>query len=383
MRILLSAGGTAGHVLPALTVLKALTAQAHSSSARTLSSSVGDIQALFVGEADGMERDLVTRAKIPFQAICAGAMHGVGARRALRGAWRTLRGSRQALHILDAFKPQVVFLTGGFVGVPVAIAAWLRRVPSVVYLPDIEPGYALRLMAHLATRVAVTAEQSAAFIPSQKMVVTGYPVRDVFKTVSRASARQQFGLSGADRVVLIYGGSKGARSINHAVLAALPDLLALAAVIHITGKADWAEVSAARARLGEEQRRRYLVFDYLHDEMASAMAAADLAVCRAGASVLGELPCLGLPAILVPYPYAWRYQRINASYLAERGAAVMLQDDQLLDRQTGLLPWVRALLNSPDRLAAMRHAAQQTGHRNGAERIASLLLTVSQAHDQR
>jgi UDP-N-acetylglucosamine--N-acetylmuramyl-(pentapeptide) pyrophosphoryl-undecaprenol N-acetylglucosamine transferase len=338
---------------------------------------------LFVGEADGMERDLVTRAKIPFQAICAGAIHGVGARRALRGAWRTLWGSQQALRILDTFKPQVVFLTGGFVGVPVAVAAWLRRVPSVVYLPDIEPGYALRLMAHLATCVAVTAEQSAAFLPRKKMIVTGYPVRDVFKTVSRASARQQFGLSEADRVVLIYGGSKGARSINHAVLAALPDLLALAVVIHITGKADWAEISAARARLGEEQRRRYLVFDYLHDEMASAMAAADLAVCRAGASVLGELPYLGLPAILVPYPYAWRYQHTNASYLAKRGAAVVLQDDQLLDRQTGLLPWVHTLLNSPDRLAAMRWAAQQTGHRNGAERIASLLLTVSQAHDQR
>jgi UDP-N-acetylglucosamine--N-acetylmuramyl-(pentapeptide) pyrophosphoryl-undecaprenol N-acetylglucosamine transferase len=330
-----------------------------------------------------MERDLVTREGIPFQAICAGAMHGVGARRALRGAWRTLWGSRQALRILDAFKPQVVFLTGGFVGVPVAVAAWLRRVPSVVYLPDIEPGYALRFMARLATRVAVTTEQSAAFIPKQKMVVTGYPVRDAFTAVSRESARQWFGLSEVDRVVLIYGGSKGARSINRAVLTALSDLLDLAVVIHITGKTDWAEANAARARLRDEQRRRYLVFDYLHDEMALAMAAADLAVCRAGASVLGELPYLGLPAILVPYPYAWRYQQVNASYLAKRGAAVVLQDGQLLDEQAGLLSQVNTLLNSPDHLSAMRQAAQRAGHRSGAERIASLLLTVSQAHDQR
>jgi len=142
-----------------------------------------------------MERELVTRAGIPFQAICAGAMHGVGARRALRGAWRTLSGSGQALRILRAFKPHVVFMTGGFVGVPVALAAWLRRVPSVVYLPDIEPGYALRLMAHLATRVAVTAEDSAAFIPKRKMVMTGYPVREAFANLSRTSARRHFGLS--------------------------------------------------------------------------------------------------------------------------------------------------------------------------------------------
>jgi len=330
-----------------------------------------------------MERELVTRMGIPFQAICAGAMHGVGVRRALHGAWRTLRGSRQALRVLDVFKPHVVFLTGGFVGVPVALAAWLRRVPSVAYLPDIEPGYALRLMAHLATQVAVTAEDSAAFIPRRKMTVTGYPVRDAFARVSRESARRHFGIAESERVVLIYGGSKGARSINRAVLAALSDLLELAVVIHIAGKSDWSEVSAARACLHDEQRRRYLAFDYLHDEMALAMAAADLAVCRAGASALGELPYLGLPTILVPYPHAWRYQRVNADYLARRGAAVVLEDDQLMDAQAGLFPCARELLNSPARLEALRQALRQIGHRDGAERIADVLLGVSRTHDQR
>jgi UDP-N-acetylglucosamine--N-acetylmuramyl-(pentapeptide) pyrophosphoryl-undecaprenol N-acetylglucosamine transferase len=154
-------------------------------------------------------------------------------------------------------------------------------------------------------------------------------------------------------------------------------------VIHVTGKADWAEVSAARAGLGEALRRRYLAFDYLHDEMALAMAAADLAVCRAGASVLGELPYLGLPAILVPYPYAWHYQHVNADYLARRGAAVVLRDDQLLDERAGLRRCVNDLLNHPDRLEAMRRASQQLGHRDGAARIANLILAVSRGHDQR
>jgi len=328
-----------------------------------------------------MERDLVSRAGVPFRAIQAGAMHGVGPLRALGGALRTLRGIRQAQHILDEFRPDVVFLTGGFVGVPVSVAAWARRVPSVVYLPDIEPGYALRVMARLAARVATTTEASSRYIAPDRMVVTGYPVREAFAAASRESARQRFGIAGDERVLLIYGGSKGARSINRAVLTSLPRLLGLAIVIHVTGKNDWAEVSAARAQLPDDQRARYLTFDYLHDDMALAMAAADLAVCRAGASTLGELPYLGLPAVLVPYPYAWRYQKVNAQYLADRGAAVVIRDEVLLDERAGLEPQVAGLLRDPLRLDAMRQASQRVARRDGAGQIADLLVEVSYCHD--
>ncbi|MCL6509416.1 MAG: glycosyltransferase [Anaerolineae bacterium] len=324
-----------------------------------------------------MERDLVSRAGVPFRAIQAGAMHGVGLLRALGGALRTSRGVLQARRVLDEFRPDVVFLTGGFVGVPVSVAAWMRRVPSVVYLPDVEPGHALRLMTRLAAKVATTTEASACFIAPDKMVVTGYPVREAFATASREVARRRFDIAHDARVLLVYGGSKGARSINRAVLAGLPRLLALAVVIHVTGANDWEEVSAARAQLPDDQRARYLTFDYLHDDMALAMAAADLAVCRAGASTLGELPYLGLPAVLVPYPYAWRYQKVNAQYLADKGAAVVIQDEALLDERAGLVPQVTELLGNPLRLGAMRQASLRVGRRDGAERIADLLAEVS------
>ncbi|MCS7056227.1 MAG: glycosyltransferase [Thermoflexales bacterium] len=319
----------------------------------------------------------MSRAGVPFRAILAGAMHGVGMARALNGALRTTRGLFQARRILAEFNPDVVFLTGGFVGVPVSLAAWLRGTPSVVYLPDIEPGQALRLMARLATKVATTTEASAPFIAPHKMVVTGYPVRDVFASASREEARRRFGIAPDARVLLVYGGSKGARSINRATLAGLARLLDLAVVIHVVGANDWPEVSAARAQLPDDRRARYLAFEYLHDEMALAMAAADLAVCRAGASTLGELPYLGLPAVLVPYPYAWRYQKVNARYLADRGAAVVVQDELLADERAGLLPRVIELLHAPGRLDAMRCASLALGRRDGAERIAALLLEVS------
>ena len=386
VRVLLSAGGTAGHVLPALTVLKSMKtmhAESQASSGETSNSRPGftkdpprrELEALFVGETEGMERELVTREGVKFEGIPAGAMHGVGAVRMARGLFRTLSGMARALVILGEFRPDVVFLTGGFVGVPVSVAAWLRRAPVVVFLPDIEPGLALKVMARLAQKVVTTTEASAQFIKQAKMVVTGYPVRDVFYTTTRVKARAHFGIGPDEKVLLVVGGSTGARSINRAVVANLRGLLDDEGlrVIHVTGKRDWDEVRAARDSLPPQRRGRYLAFEYLHEEMADAMAAADLAISRSGASSLGELPFLGLPAILVPYPYAWRYQKVNAQYLVDHGAAVLVEDARLSD---AMLSEVRLLLDDPQRLASMRQALLAMSGRNGARDIAQLLCKI-------
>lgn len=323
-----------------------------------------------------MERELVSRVGIPFRSVRSGAMHGVGVLRAANSAARIAQGTAQALRAISEFRPHVILLTGGFVGVPVSLAGWLRRIPSVVYLPDVEPGLALQLMARMATRVAVTVDASAAYIGSKKLVATGYPLRDAFKSATRMAGRAHFNLPEALPVVLVYGGSKGARSINQAVLRDLPKLTQRAFVLHVTGAADWETVSTHQAGLPEAIRARYRAFPFLHDDMALAMAAADLVVCRSGASVLGELPFFGLPAILVPYPHAWRYQRVNAHYLASRGAAVVL-DDRALSREGALAQAVAELLNDPARLGAMRQASTALAVRDGADRIAALLEEVA------
>lgn len=394
MRVLLSAGGTAGHVLPALTVLRQLmkrTAMPTSSGAMpsvdttgqsngkpaTRSSSPSSVQALFVGEESGMERDLVSRENVAFETIRSGAVNGVGPLKALFGLFRVLSGVFQALGILGRFRPDVVFLTGGFVGVPMSVAAWIRRVPVVLYLPDIEPGMALKVMARFAAKVATTTEASAQFISPSKMVVTGYPVREAFYRVDRQSARAKFGIDANECVVLVFGGSKGARNINRAVLGQLPALLKRCVLIHVSGANDWDEVSAAQAALPEAQRQRYRAYKYLHEEMADAMAAADLAVCRSGASSLGELPFVGLPAVLVPYPYAWRFQKVNAAYLVERGAAIMLKDGDMNAAQHGLVETVTGLLDAPGKLAAMREAALRLSRRDGASAIATVVCEVA------
>jgi UDP-N-acetylglucosamine--N-acetylmuramyl-(pentapeptide) pyrophosphoryl-undecaprenol N-acetylglucosamine transferase len=331
------------------------------------------VEALFVGEADGMERGLAQRDGIPFEAIQAGAVAGVGVFGALKGLFKIMIGTTQALNIVSRYKPDAVLLTGGFVGVPVALAAALRGVPSVAYLPDIEPGLAFKVMARLVTKVAATAEASSAYIDRRKLVVTGYPLREVFASATRQAGRMRFGIDATDRVLLVFGGSKGARQINEAIGAAAPELLKRCVILHVTGTANRDAVNAIREAVPADLRARWQVHAYLHDEMAEAMAAADLAVCRSGASVLGELPATQLPAVLVPYPWAWRYQKVNAAWLVDRGAAVLMPDGELAAR---LAETVIGLLDDNTRLAAMRASAGQLAIPDGAARIATVVKDI-------
>jgi UDP-N-acetylglucosamine--N-acetylmuramyl-(pentapeptide) pyrophosphoryl-undecaprenol N-acetylglucosamine transferase len=325
-----------------------------------------------------MEADLVKRAGIDYVEIPAGQFHGMGIRRLPASLLATTRGYFAARQILRRFQPHVLLFTGGFVAAPMALAG--RNVPSVLYVPDIEPGLALKSLARFARRIAVSAEDSRSyFSKSAPVTVTGYPVRADLAVWDRLAALAALQLSPELPTLLVFGGSKGSRSINKALITALPELLTDLQVVHISGSLDWPAVQANRDSLpaqltalgrSSSLTERYRPFPYLHDEMGAAFAAADLVVCRAGASTLGELPAYGLPAILVPYPHAWRYQYVNAEYLARHGAAQILVDQDLDAR---LLPLVRELMGDPTRLRQMRQAMRSLARPQAAGAIASLL----------
>jgi UDP-N-acetylglucosamine--N-acetylmuramyl-(pentapeptide) pyrophosphoryl-undecaprenol N-acetylglucosamine transferase len=346
-------------VYPGLAVVQALRA-------------VGEHEITYVGGREGIERELAERAGLRFVGIPAGGVHGLAPWQAAQSIVKLIRGFGAACRLGRRERPSALFATGGYASVPVALAAWVLRVPILVYLPDIEPGLAVRLIAQLASRVAVTVEDSRVYFSDRKLVVTGYPVRAEFYELDRAEAREMLALAQAEPVLLVMGGSRGARSINRAVSAILEQVLDVTQVIHLSGELDWPWVSSRRNGLPEALRQRYSIFPYLH-EMGSALASADLTVCRSGASTLGELPFFGLPAILVPYPHAWRYQRVNAEWLAERGAAVMVRDEQLACE---LLPTLERLLMDPDRLAQMEQQARALSRPDAAARLAENLLTL-------
>ncbi len=326
-----------------------------------------------------MEADLVTRAGVPFTAIPAAGVHGVGLGALPGNLLQLARGTFAARRIVSDFNPQVVFFTGGYVSAPVAVAA--RKRPILLYVPDIEPGLALRFLARFADVIALTAEDSRRYFnPRARLAVTGYPTRAALGRWDRAAARQHFSLSDDLPVLLVFGGSKGARSINLPVIEHLHELLGLAQVIHITGNLDKTAAEGARSGLPESLSQRYHVFEYLHEDMGAALAAADLAITRAGASTLGELPLFGLPSILVPYQYAWRYQRTNAEYLQRHGAAVILEAGQL-DSQ--LLPSLHGLFGAPERLQAMRQAMQSLARPEAAAQIAGLIRELAEKSPDR
>lgn len=372
---------------PALAVAAALTERARGSS-----EAPAQVELLWVGSPAGPECDLVAREGIPFEAVSSGPLVGVGLR-AVPSAARIIAGTWQALRLVRRFRPQALLITGGWVTIPAALACWLNRVPILIELPDIEPGGTIKVLARIAARVAVPAEESTRFFRPGQAVVTGYPVRPALLAAAgfdplgrplkgkeakaeQAAARRIFGLSESLPVVLVFGGSKGARSINRALMAALPRLLRICQVIHISGSLDWPEVQEQAATLPPNLAGRYHAVEYLHsDQMAQALASADLVVSRAGASVLGEFPLFGLPAILVPYPHAWRYQKTNADVLVSRGAALRLDDERLTDELGSL---VRVVLADPDRRQWMVTAARSMARPDAAARVAEELTHLAE-----
>ena len=359
--MLFAGGGTGGHVYPSLAVARALEDD--------LRSRGEPLEMLYVGIRGRVDEQIVPREGIPFRAIAAGQLRVSSPRAFVRGIVRLARGIVQSLSIVRSFRPDAVFATGGYASVPVGVAARMLRRPLVVYLPDVTPGWAVRLLSRLATRMTTTSEAAIPHLPAGRTSVVGYPVRAEFWRYDHASARNALGLPSYTPMLLIAAGSLGARAINDAVIASLPRLLKRAVVLHMTGSGDEERALEARTRLSPEAQKRYLVRAYI-DDMPAAMHAADLVVCRSGASTLGELPAAGAAAILIPGQYEGWSQAPNAEYLQAHDAALILGDRDLGDL-------VLQLLDDPARLESMRAAARALARPGAAVDIARVLQEVA------
>lgn len=339
---------------------------------------------LWVGGEGSMESELVKRAGIPFEAIPAAGVHGVGVK-ALPGNLIELgKGYFAARNILFRYKPDVLFFTGGYVAIPMGLASRLfsriRPRPRILlFIPDIEPGQALRALTYIADHITVSTDEARRHLPSRKtLTITGYPVRKELLNWERDQALSYFELKEDLPILLVFGGSTGARSINEALIGSLPELLAEIQVLHVSGQRDWEAVQRRIEFLPYELKSRYRTFPYLHEDMGAAMSVADLVLSRAGAAVLGEYPQFGLPAVLVPYPHAWRYQHTNAQYLVRRGGAILLEDADLKDR---LIPVVLDLIKKPAMLAKMKYVMNSIVMPNAAMEIAEIIMNLSSPNE--
>jgi UDP-N-acetylglucosamine--N-acetylmuramyl-(pentapeptide) pyrophosphoryl-undecaprenol N-acetylglucosamine transferase len=362
MRIAFCGGGTGGHVYPALAVAAAL---------RKLTEGQA-LELLYIGVRGKIDEEIAAREGMAFRSVTAGPLRVGSVLGTARGGIKLAAGTAQAFSILRRFKPDVVFASGGYGSVGVGLAARARRGKLLVLLPDVEAGLAVRTLAKVADRIAVTVQPAQAGMPPEKTVLTGYPVREAFFEAEMMAAREQLGLDTRLPTLLVSGASSGASRLNHAVSSWATDFLEIGQLIHLCGTADEAWLRAGVEMLPEDVRSRYHLYGYLHDEMPLAMAAADLAVMRAGASVLGELPATRLPAILVPGEYEGWDQAPNAKYLEDNDAAVMLTQDRIGELQS----MVMYLINNETRLANMRAALGKLAKPEAAENLARLLVEL-------
>ena len=349
--MIIAGGGTGGHLFPGLAVAEAVVAQ-------------GTAEVLFVGSAYGIEATAIPRTQFPFRAVSIRGLRGRGWRGALAFAGQLPVALLEAWRIVATFRPTLVLGLGGYGSVPVVLAAWLRRVPSVLMEQNVHPGFANRLLGHLARRVCTSFAESARFFPADRTVQTGNPVRALHTAVQPAAGHF---------TLFVFGGSQGAHSVNEAAVEAariVSERLSGLRVIHQTGPADAEGVERRYRDKGVEAQ----VVPFVHD-MASVYGQADLVVCRAGATTLAELCALGKPSILIPYPFAADdHQRANAEVLARHGAAELILDAELSGER--LAASVLALTRNHERLVKMGAAARQLAVPDAALRVAEVCRQV-------
>lgn len=368
LRVVLTGGGTGGHVYPALAIAEALRAR------------VPGAQLYYLGTREGLEAQVVPRHGIPFYAIPAGGVVRKGWAQAARGAWLLLQGVRRARALLRELAPQVVVGTGGYVSGPVVWAAARSGLPTLIHEQNAVPGVTNRLLSRYADVVAVAYPEVARWFPRARRVeVTGNPVRPAVLAASRQPSRAALGLEPYRFVVLVVSGSRGARTVNEAVLEMLPRWLRREqdALVWVTGQAYY-DLVARRARergYDPEVHRHVRILPYAH-AMEQWLAAADLVVSRAGAMTLAEIAARGLPSVLVPSPnVAHDEQRHNARLFAAAGAAWVLEDHAC--HGDALAAALEQLLADPERLRAMGEAARRLARPEAADRLAQLVLDLA------
>jgi len=358
VRVVITGGGTGGHLFPALAVGAALAARRPA------------VQVLYVGAAGAVESTVLPSLGHAFRGLEVHPVKGKGWRGQVAALLRLPSAVRQASRLLRECGAQVVLGVGGYASFPTVLAARILRIPTVIHEQNTYPGLANRWLGKMASAVAVSFEAAAAFFPAGRVTVTGNPVRPEVRPGDAAESRRRWLLSPEWFTVLIFGGSQGAHRINAGCMEALPRLAGQRGRIqflHGTGERDLAQVRQAYEEGGFQAR-----VEAFFQDMAMAYAAADFVIARAGASTIFELAAVGRPALLVPYPHAANdHQRLNAEVMVTAGAAWIVPD-AYCDGQR-IAASVQAALEKPELLARMGEQARSLARPDAAHRIVDLL----------
>jgi UDP-N-acetylglucosamine--N-acetylmuramyl-(pentapeptide) pyrophosphoryl-undecaprenol N-acetylglucosamine transferase len=363
MKIVVSGGGTGGHIYPALALI------------REIQKENKDAQFLYIGTKNGLESTIVPREKIPFKSI-----HITGFKRKLsldniKTVLRFLKGARDSRRMLKEFQPDIVIGTGGYVCGPVVYAAAKLKIPTIVHEQNSVPGLTNKFLSRYVNKVAICFEEAREHFPKEKVVFTGNPRASEVIGKDGIRGRLSAGLSTTMPAVLIFGGSRGARPINDAVVKALSQFGEKPyQVLYITGDVHFEDVQKEAELVGSP--KNVVIKSFIHN-MPEVLAGIDLVVSRAGATTLAEITSLGIPSILVPSPYVTNnHQEKNARSLSDHGAAELLIEQDLNSKS--LIHHIDKILLDEENLKSMKIKAKKLGVPDSAERLYKIMKQLVQ-----
>lgn len=369
MRVIVSGGGTGGHIYPALAVATQL-------------KQIYNADILYLGSDDGLETRLVPAAGFRLATIQAGKLQRYISWQTVRGVARVPVGMLQAAGIVREFRPDVTFTSGGYVAVPAGLASRMQQVPLLLHQQDVPPNLSNKLIAPLATRISIAFADSRRYFPAQKTLLLGNPIRQEILDVRQVAvpeARAKLGFIPELPLLLVTGGSQGARHLNQIVVQALPTLLKFCQVLQISGQKLFDETRALADSVltGLDEATRYRLVPYMSDEMPLALQAAELVLCRAGAATLSELATLSKPSILVPLPPALGSspQEINADTFSKAHAADVIRNIDL--KPELLIDRIQYIVNSPAQLIAMSNALRDFARPQATQQIVETIVKLA------
>lgn len=367
MRVLVTGGGTGGHIYPALAIIKGL------------KSKYPDTQFLYIGTPNGMEANIVPKAGIEFRAVSVAGLQRRLSLKNVGTVFKALTGYWEARSIIKKFLPHVVIGTGGYVCGPVVLAAAMMKIPTLIHEQNAYPGITNKLLSRFVKMVCVTFSDSTPYFPSKARIqLTGLPVRPEINMAERETGYQKLGLDPDKFTLLVFGGSRGARSINQSMVEVIRAFAGAEniQILHITGELTYNETLDRLAEEGIQLDKtgNIKIMPYLYN-MEDAMAVADLIICRAGAATIAELTAKGIPAILVPYPYAAEnHQEYNARALEKREAAILIRDQDLKGEE--LKDLLITLLKDRKGLSKMATNCRQMGIPNALDNILQYVIEI-------
>jgi len=349
-KIILTGGGTAGHVTPNLALLPTLQSEG--------------FEVHYIGSKNGLERELVEVTGIPYYGISAGKLRRYLDLKNITDIFRIIKGFGNALKVLRQVKPDIIFSKGGFVTVPVLMAARMLKIKSVIHESDITPGLANRLSQPFASKVCVSFPETLAHLPERKSVLTGSPIRRELLEGYRIKGIKLCGWEDFDKpVIMVTGGSQGAAAINKCIREALPQLLEKFRIVHLCGKGNLSGVNSPG----------YAEFEYVQDGLADLFALADVVISRAGANTLFEILALKKANLLIPLPLGKSRgdQILNAESFALQGFSKILHEERMTPES--LLKDIELLYNTRE-----IYIANMTAHKqgDGVEQVMNVLREI-------